>query len=150
MQSNAAAILPTASVTAQFLFPTLTRRIAASAAVHAAAIASALRPVTGAAADAPTTSVSALTAAKPSMCAPRWSLTTSPAASVCEEDGSEARGEKCATVLLTETQVGNAIPAGEFPERECDVRFECDCMMAEVRFVRSRIASLEKRQSAVS
>ena len=74
------------------------------------------------------------------MCAPRWSLTTSPLASVWLEDGSDSSGEKCATVLLTETQVGNAMPAGR-AQRELDVGFAYDCMMPEVGFVRSQIAS---------
>lgn len=71
LQSNALAIFATASVTAQFLFPTLTSRMAASAAAHAAWSTSARRPVTGSLSDAPTMRVSALTAAYPSMCAPR-------------------------------------------------------------------------------
>ena len=93
LQSQVVAILSTASVTAQFLFPTFTRRIAASAAVHAALITSAFLPVTGSAAEAPTTSVSALTAAKPSMCAPTCSLTTSPLARACSASASDASGE---------------------------------------------------------
>lgn len=64
---NAFAALVTMSVTAQFFVPTLMVRIAASAAVHAARIASALRPVIGFSAEAPTTMVSALIAAKPSI-----------------------------------------------------------------------------------
>jgi hypothetical protein len=92
LQPYAAAAFCTTSVTAQLRAPALIVRIAASAAVHAAASTSALRPVTGDSADAPTTSVSADTAAKPSMCAPRCSLTTSPAASVWLESGSELGG----------------------------------------------------------
>ena len=110
LQSHAAAILPTVSVTVQFLLPTLTRRMAASAAVYAALSTSAFLPVTGSLADAPTTRVSALTAAKPSIWAPTCSLTTSPLARVCDDSGSEASGEKCATQLFTETEVGNARP----------------------------------------
>lgn len=89
LQSHAAATLLTASVTCQFLLPTRTRRIATSAAVHAARSASARRPVTGLSGVAPTTIVSALIAANPSMCAPRCNFTTSPLASFCSESGSE-------------------------------------------------------------
>lgn len=110
LHPHVAAVFATASLTAQFLFPTLTTRIATSAAVHAALTTSALRPLAGSSVLAPTTSVSALTAAKPSTCAPRCSLTTSPFWSVWPAEGSEASGEKCATVLLTETDVGKAMP----------------------------------------
>jgi hypothetical protein len=95
LQSHAAATLLTASVTCQFLLPTRTRRIATSAAVHAARNASARRPVTGLANVAPTTIVSALIAAKPSMCAPRCTFTTSPLASFCADSGSELRACDC-------------------------------------------------------
>lgn len=91
LQFHAVATLLTASVTCQFLLPTRTRRIATSAAVHAARSASARRPVTGLSRVAPTTIVSALIAAKPSMCAPRCNFTTSPLASFCSESGSELR-----------------------------------------------------------
>lgn len=134
---------------------------------------SARRPVTGLEASAPTTMVSALMEAKPSMCAPSWIFTTSSLARTWEAWGSElqqrckwrfhrmrrfvgrrfgksvcgcdgegkeacqmsvstfslsfrtsemkralsgevgtyAMGEKCATALLTEMEVGNAMPA---------------------------------------
>ena len=70
LQSHKVVVRPTISVTAQFLFPTLTVRIAASAAVQAAFKTSARRPVTGFSAVAPITIVSPLMAANPSMCAP--------------------------------------------------------------------------------
>lgn len=95
----------TASVTAQFLPPTLTKRIATSAAVHAAFNVSArLRsfqqsaktfrqifnlPVAGFSADAPTTIVSAEMDANPSIWAPTCNLTTSSLAKACVERGSE-------------------------------------------------------------
>ena len=91
LQSHAAATLPTASVTCQFLLPTRTRRIATSAAVHAARSTSARRPVTGLSGVAPRTIVSAEIAANPSMCAPRCTFTTSPLTSFCVESGSELR-----------------------------------------------------------
>ena len=70
LQSHTDDVRPTISVTAQFLFPTLRVLIAASAAVQAAFKTSARRPVTGFSALAPTTIVSPLMAAYPSMCAP--------------------------------------------------------------------------------
>jgi len=91
LQSQLEAILCTPSVTAQFLLPTLMVRIASSAACQAAFTTSARRPVVGFAAVAPTTSVSALMAAKPSMCAPSWILTTSSLARTCDERGSDLR-----------------------------------------------------------
>ena len=128
------------SVTAQFLFPTLRVRIAASAAVQAAFKTSARRPVTGFSAFAPITMVSPLMAANPSICAPNWILTTSPFARTWSAWGSDlfvrkckkmrfqkwtfwghgskstrlnrtyAKGEKCATALFTEIDVGNDTP----------------------------------------
>jgi hypothetical protein len=89
---KAAATLLTASVTVQFFSPALIRRSATSAAVQAALRASARGPVTGFSSDAPTTSVSALTEAKPSMCAPTWILITSSFDSVNDESVSELRG----------------------------------------------------------
>ena len=70
LQSHRDDVRATISVTAQFLFPTLRVRIAASAAVQAAFKTSARRPVTGSSALAPTTMVSPAMAAYPSMCAP--------------------------------------------------------------------------------
>ena len=67
LQPQVWTVLATPSVTAQFLCPTLTSLMATSAAVHAALITSAWRPVTGSAADAPTTIVSAVMAANPSI-----------------------------------------------------------------------------------
>lgn len=136
LQSHADDVRPTISVTAQFLFPTLTVRIAASAAVQAALKTSARRPVTGFSAFAPITMVSALMAANPSMWAPNWILTTSPFARTWEACGSDlykevnvqskkknersgpiddvestyASGEKCETALFTEIHVGNDTP----------------------------------------
>ncbi|KAI9455045.1 hypothetical protein F5148DRAFT_1227360 [Russula earlei] len=110
LQSHAAATLLNASVTCQFLLPTLTSRIASSAADHAAHSASARRLVTGLSGVAPTTIVSA-------MYAPRCSFTTSPLESFCVDRGSELRthdsGEKCATQLFTDMDVGRAIFAQE-------------------------------------
>lgn len=91
LQSQLETILCTPSVTAQFLLPTLMVRIASSAACQAAFTTSARRPVAGFAAVAPTTSVSALMAAKPSMCAPSWILTTSSLARTCDDRGSDLR-----------------------------------------------------------
>ena len=63
--------------------------MATSAACQAALTASARRPVAGSSGVAPTTRVSALIAANPSMCAPSWIFTTSPFARVWFESVSE-------------------------------------------------------------
>jgi len=63
--------------------------LAASAAVHAALMTSARRPVTGFLGDAPMTIVSAEAEAKPSMWAPNCIFTTSSFARTCDDCGSE-------------------------------------------------------------
>ena len=78
------------SVTSVFSIPGLTSLSAASEAKWAAIMTSALRPVTGASAVAPSTQVWATTAMKPSMWAPRSSLIRSPSARLVS--GSDRSG----------------------------------------------------------
>ena len=71
MQPAGVMTLGTCCLTSEIFFPGLMSRMAASRAVLAAAITSAVLPVTAASSSACTTSVCAAVVTKPSMCAPR-------------------------------------------------------------------------------
>lgn len=96
--------------------------MAASLANHAAINTSAFLPVTvPSPSSSGITKVSARMPANPSICAPNEILTTSPAFKVIAASGSDARGDKCATALFGEIEVGKAIPTKSVihPRHDC-------------------------------
>mmetsp|Transcript_4798 Transcript_4798/g.13778 ORF Transcript_4798/g.13778 Transcript_4798/m.13778 type:complete len:249 (-) Transcript_4798:289-1035(-) len=112
LQPYDSTIFLSGSATSAILRPGRISLRAASIAVAAADITSAALPVTGAEASDCTTTVVASVAMNPSMCAPRSIFATSP--SFNSVGSSLDAGEKWPTTLLTDTQVGKAMPFSIF------------------------------------